>query len=241
MSRPIKLTSEQTEAILSGIKDKLAKMKIFDGKLKLNMRLDETDKSANLVFTPTAYSKMLMLVQSFDSEVAWHGVVVRQDNTFVISDIVVYPQEVSGATVNTDQEEYEKWLMALDDTTFNHLRMQGHSHVNMSTSPSGVDESHQERIIEQLGDEDYYIFLIWNKKNERTVIIYDMASNTLFDTDDVTLYVGETPLDDKGFLRGAKELVKSRKYYSKSKSSKETKDELDNWRIHYGYDYERAY
>ena len=39
----------------------------------------------------------------------------------------------------------------------------GHSHVNMGTSPSSVDLNHQEEILRMLGDNDFYIFMIWNK------------------------------------------------------------------------------
>ncbi|MDE6150096.1 MAG: hypothetical protein K2F81_08405, partial [Ruminococcus sp.] len=91
------------------------------------------------------------------------------------------------ATVNTDQEKYEMWLMGHDDDVFNNIRMQGHSHVNMGVTPSTVDTSLYERILDQLDDTMFYIFMIWNKKKDKTVKIYDLKKNVLFDTSDVTV------------------------------------------------------
>ena len=84
------------------------------------------------------------------------------------------------------------WLMNHEDDVFNNIRMQGHSHVNMGVTPSGVDNSLYERILEQLDDEMFYIFLIYNKKGDKTFKIYDLAKNILFETGDVTVKV----LDD---------------------------------------------
>ena len=44
--------------------------------------------------------------------------------------------------------------------------MHGHSHVNMGTSPSATDTKLQEDHLAQLQDNDFYIFLIVNKKRE---------------------------------------------------------------------------
>lgn len=158
---------------------------------------------------------MLTLVREFDKEVAWHGIAHRcedEEDAYIISDILVYPQEVTGATVNTDQEKYQMWLMNHDDDVFNNIRMQGHSHVNMSTSPSTVDTSLYDRILEQLDDDMFYIFLIWNKRNEKTIKIYDLAKNVLFETADVTVSVREDDIGMERFLKNAKEMVQDKKY-----------------------------
>jgi len=104
---------------------------------------------------------------------------------FLIEDIFVYPQEVTGSTVNTDQTAYIEWLYGLDDETFSKLRMQGHSHVKMGVSPSGVDDAHRKQILEQLEQDMFYIFMIWNKSLMVHTLIYDMANNTLYEDKDV--------------------------------------------------------
>lgn len=216
MSKPIKLTDELIAAIQQEFIENVKKMKMFDGKLNYtkNFKWDGEDK-ASVVFSAVAFAKMTMLVQNFESEVAWHGVAYRdkkEQNKFHITDILVYPQVVTGSTVNTDQEAYQQWLYTHDDEVFNNIRMQGHSHVNFSTNPSGVDTTHQEKILSQIDDDMFYIFMIWNKKFERNIKIFDMANNTLYETSDVDVFIGDEGCDLNAFIKGAKDLVKTKAY-----------------------------
>lgn len=216
MSKPIKLTDDLINAIQKEFVDSIKKAKMFDGKLNYtkNFKWDGRD-NASIVFSATAFAKMTMLVQNFESEVAWHGVAYRDEtdkSRFHISDILVYPQVVTGATVNTDQEAYQTWLYAHDDEVFKNIRMQGHSHVNMGTTPSGVDATHQEKILSQIGENMFYIFMIWNKKFDRNIRIFDMANNTLYETEEINVYIGDDNCDLAAFLNNAKSLVKAKTY-----------------------------
>ena len=174
-----------------------------------------TADKAVLSFSGLAYAKMLTLVSMFDSEVGWHGVCRRtnpEKSEFLISDILVYPQEVTGATVNTDQAKYETWLYEYPDEIFNDIRFHGHSHVNMGTTPSPTDIEHQNKLLNMLGDDDFYVFIIWNKKMQYTVRIFDMKVNILYETADVTLKVED---DDSGvfqLMKSAKENVTEKKF-----------------------------
>ena len=159
MSKPIKLTPELKQQAVAEFAKTLAEMKMSDGKVSYSKNFTyKNEEKAKILFTPTAYAKMVSLLMAFDSEIAWHGVGERMDEkTFVISDILVYPQTVTGTTVDMDTEKYALWLMENDeDDRFNHIIMQGHSHVKMQTSPSSVDKTHQEEILEQLTDDMYY-------------------------------------------------------------------------------------
>lgn len=215
MGQHIKLTEARIREILSDVEKELRSSKMFDGTISMDYTLPPIkDAKASILFEPMAYAKMMSLVMHFGEEVAWHGVAERCDggNGFLIKDILVYPQVVSGVTVNTDQAQYEAWLMGLDDEVFNKLRMQGHSHVNMSVSPSGVDNNHQAQILEQPNEEDFYIFLIVNKRLEMFVSIFDMANNTLFETADVSIYIGSAEFDGEAFIKEAKGLVDTKSY-----------------------------
>jgi hypothetical protein len=183
-------------------------LKMSDGKLSYNMAFKYKESSALVWLTLEAYRKIITLVTEFSSEIAWHGSVSRSaDNEFIIEDIFVYPQEVTGSTVNTDQKAYTDWLYALDDETFGKLRMQGHSHCNMSVSPSGVDETHRQKILEQLDADMFYIFMIWNKSLSVHTLIYDMSKNILYEDDDVVVnLLGDDGVEN--FLSDAKEKVK---------------------------------
>ncbi len=214
MSKPIRLTPEALEEIRRDFEEQLASARLVDGKISYTRSFKSTGRKATLYFTEIAWTKMQTLIREFDKEVAWHGIAERGEDPdrdeYTVRDILVYPQEVTGATVTTDQREYQNWLMEQDDGVFGSIRMQGHSHVNMSVHPSAVDTSLYERLLSQLDDTMFYIFLIWNKKSERTVMIYDMAKNVLFETADVTVKILDDGSGLSAFLDDAKRKVCTR-------------------------------
>lgn len=215
MSRPIKMTQAYLDECRSDFEKALQLTKLADGKLSFTKTFTIGDRKAQVYFTELAWAKMTALVRDFDKEVAWHGVANRGEDeskdVYIISDIVVYPQTVSGATVEMDTEEYAKWLMEnADDERFEHIHMQGHSHVNMAPNPSSVDLNHQEEILNMLGDDDFYIFMIWNKSLANNIKIYDLKKNVLFEDKDITYEHEQGDIDE--FIKRAKEMVKPKTY-----------------------------
>ena len=211
MSRPIKLTQELIDECRQDFEKALSLTKLSDGKLSFTKAFSCGDKKAVVYFSTEAWAKMVMLIKEFDKEVAWHGVARRVEDEsldeYVIDDIVVYPQEVTGSTVEMDTEKYALWIQEnIEDERFNHIYMQGHSHVNMGTSPSSVDLNHQEEILGMLGDDDFYIFMIWNKSLASTNKIYDLKKNVMFEDKDITVkIVGQNEGLDE-FIKNAKDI-----------------------------------
>ncbi len=192
-----------------------------EGKINYAKVFPDVGRKATIYMTPEAYFKMLTLLSGFDKEVAWHGVAHRygediDTDEYIITDILVYPQTVTGATVDMDETEYANWLMEnADDERFNNLRMQGHSHVRMATNPSATDIHHQETILDMLGEDDFYIFMIYNKNLAKTVKIFDLKKNVMFDNADINVTVlFESETSDE-FLKEAKRLVVEKTYTSK--------------------------
>lgn len=216
MAKIIKLTAEIIESLKEQIMKSLTQIKLSDGKLTFSQSFDNVDRKATIYFSEVAWAKMISLIYSCDKEIAWHGLARRgEDETkdeYIIYDLLIYPQEVTGATVTTDQEKYQMWLYNRPDEEFNHIRMQGHSHVNMGTTPSSVDTTFYDRILEQLSDDMFYIFMIWNKRGEKTIKLYDMKKNILFETKDCEVRVADTGLGIKSFLKSAGEMVVERSY-----------------------------
>ena len=71
-----------------------------------------------------------------------------------------------------------------------------------------------------LGDNDFYIFMIWNKSFASNVKVYDMKENTLFENGDVTVRILDEVGDLEEFLTNAKAMVKERSYsYNSQRSS----------------------
>jgi len=203
------MTETDIKLALLKAREQLQSQKSLDGKIKVEVKLPALAKRARIQFTPVAYAKMLALIQGFATEVAWHGIASKVcEGLFRISDILVYPQAVTGATVRTDERIYSQWLMNLPDETFNNLRSQSHSHVNMKPLPSAQDLTDQGIILDQMGSGcTFYIFMIWNKKLERFIRIYDLEANLLYETEDVDVSLSEEGEDLEAFLDGAKELV----------------------------------
>ena len=221
MSKPIRITEEMKLRAQTEFTKHLAGLKMSDGKMSFSVsfKSDKKGEKAVLWMTQMAYRKTLALVTEFSDEVAWHGVAVRKGkNEFIIEDIIVYPQEVTGSTVNTDQEKYTEWLYKFDDEIFNKIRMQGHSHVSMGVSPSGVDDKHREKILEQLDDSMFYIFMVWNKQLKFHTLIYDMENNVLYEDGDVDVIIAGDE-DMNTFLFDAKDKVQ--KLTSKTKKNEE--------------------
>ena len=225
MSRLIKMTPEYMEECRSDFEKALQLAKLSDGKLNFTKTFASGDRKAKIFFTPPAWAKMVILINEFDKEVAWHGVAHRLGEAegeampagpeceYIITDILVYPQEVTASTVEMDTEKYATWLMEnIEDERFNAIRMQGHSHVRMGPTPSSVDLNHQEEILQMLGDNDFYIFMIWNKSFASNIKVYDMKENTLFENSDVSVKILDEVGDLNEFLADAKAMVKDRVY-----------------------------
>ena len=195
--KPISFNEEAQRKILEDFQKFLATARLGKDKLNysytLEAMVDKTIKKPELYFTADAYLKMITLVDSTTDEIGWHGVVERDGHRFKVTDILVYPQVVTGSNIRTDQDAYNTWLMSQPDEIFNNIRYQGHSHVNFGVTPSdfgpGSDVHLYENILQTLRKTDYYIFMIINKRREVFVMIYDMAQNVVFEKDDITIYV----------------------------------------------------
>lgn len=153
-------------------------------------REDVPEQRVILSFTTEAWTKMLTLVTTNNLEIAWHGICQREGfRKYLVSDILVYPQEVTGATVTTDQVAYQDWLMNLPDDTFNNLRFQGHSHVSMGVEPSITDLDNEQGLLKQLGNRDFYVFLIANKRGNFRTLIVDKEDNMIYESTDIDISV----------------------------------------------------
>ena len=217
MSKIINMTPEYIEELKREFASFITSVKAADGKVSFTRSLSSTGQKAKLRFTEKAWTKMQTLVREFDKEIAWHGVAERGENDdYVVSDILVYPQTVTGTNVEMDTEEYAKWIqdgILSGDERFDHFYFQGHSHVAMGTTPSPVDTNHQEEILNKLRPNGFYIFVIWNKRNERNIRIYDLLKNTQFETADVTVEVIEDDaIGAEKLAREAREIVKEKVY-----------------------------
>ncbi len=195
MAKKIFVSDDDIRQMLERATSQLKKEKFQSGNVELSMPITSDDRKAELKFSAKAWFKMYALVHKYSTEVEWHGTVERcNESTFLVKDVLIFPHEVSGATVVSDQKAYEEWLDSLDDDTFNAIRFHGHSHVNMQVNPSSVDMGYRKNMLNNFGtptgnDDYFYIFIITNKKGDMSSEIYDLTNNALYGTADIKITV----------------------------------------------------
>lgn len=215
MAKLLKLTPEARQAAINKFATSLSNIDTYTGKISYNHAFS-TDAKATVWFTQDSWAKMIALIHSVgEKEVGWHGIVQRAEEAegynYVVTDLLVYPQTVSGATVDTDQEKYQNWLNRQSDEVFNHIRGHFHSHVNMPCNPSSTDDQHVQDLVKQIPADDFYVFMIWNKKMEFTARIYDLRANLFFETTDVDVKtIGDVGLQE--FIQNAKSMIEIKTY-----------------------------
>lgn len=119
------------------------------------------------------------IVDQVDTELGWFGYVEKQDNDYLITDIYIPKQIVSGTTVDIAPDAVTALTMELMDKGKDpsKLRYHGHSHVNMAVSPSTTD---QDMIDDFLEHADYFIRGIYNKKGDSRVDVFRPNERLVF-------------------------------------------------------------
>lgn len=194
--------------------DEINDVRKLIGKKELETKNLKVDKRAKLIYSARAYLKMMALVLYNHEEVGWHATVRRgeADNEFIVEDVLVFPQIVDPTNVDVDDLEYDKWQwFALESEQFEAMKFHGHSHVNMGVHPSGKDDAYRKKILEQLPDDSFYIFSIWNKKFDMEVTIYDNANNIVYESEDVDWDIAVEGEMIGKFLDDTKNKIKHRK------------------------------
>ena len=205
MRRIYSCTGDTEKKLREAFELTLKNFKTNTGKFEFGVKLEDLDpinketvKKPTVIINPIAWLKMVSLVMHNTKEIAWQSEVeIRQfkdseETYYYIKEVYVYPQCVSAGYVDVDELKYADWsIKQLTNEQYNALRFQGHSHVNMGVTPSGTDEATYKKFLEQLGKDDYYVFLIMNKRLETTCIVYDFKQNIIFENADTLLALAE--------------------------------------------------
>ena len=216
--KPIIIDEQEKAALLKEFEEAMSKS-MFQGTFTFTKKytFQGTDK-AHIFYTPVAFAKTVMLLKNFDSEVAWYCLVERgeEDNEFIVFDVLVYEQQVTGATVEAD---VEKFMIGLTDEQNAHLYCQCHSHVNMGTTPSSTDLTHQAGVVASMNGQGFYMFQIWNKRLETTNFIYDFDNNVYWENADIDVQIMDEEWGDLSyFINDAKKIVTVKSGYVASQA-----------------------
>lgn len=188
-----KFIEDLTEQLAWFTRGPLSDFKI-DDLVKEHSKIPDDIKKPIIQVPADVYIKMLELVNQSSVECSWHGLVNRnkETSTYLIYDVLVFPQRNSATSTTTDEKEFAEWQTKLIlDPLFpiEDLRLHGHSHVNMNVFSSGVDDKYQKDLIAKVDDGDYYIFFIMNKKMELCMFLYDFDQQVMFDKNDINFQI----------------------------------------------------
>ncbi len=192
--RPLKLTDENKTKIFEDFKRRLDQATLAAETLKYQYRMErgcEKAATARIEFSVTAYMKTMLYLAFCDKEVGWYGLIERggADNEFLVSDVFLYPQTVTAASVRSPQKEFADWQDGFSAEDFERLRLFCHSHANMSPSPSGYDLEVQEEISAQLEGDQFFVFMILNKQHDIWARICDSKLNRIYETGDIEIMI----------------------------------------------------
>lgn len=190
--------------------------------------MQNNEATTTVVFTPLAWTKMWLLVDHFNSEVAWNALCRRDeddDHVFHIEDIVVHKQTVTGGTVRTDPAEYDEWLGEFDDATFEKIRLHGHSHYRMGAFASGLDRELQDDITSQLTGDMFYIFMIVNRYRDIWVKVCDKKDGMMRWGRAVNVKVAAPGFDSDDFLAVAQSMVTNMGYTTNHTDEEEDEED----------------
>ena len=196
--KKLRATSEEREAFLKALRDVIYMSDYrtplhelsLDNVVKEFSEIPKDIKKPVLKITVEAYMRMVQLVLTSPVECSWHALAKRdiENNSYLIYDVLVFPQINSATSTTTDEKDFAEWQTKLIlDPNFpiEDLRVHGHSHVNMNVFSSGIDDKYQKDLLTKVDNEDYYIFLIMNKKMEICIFIYDFLQQVMFDKTDI--------------------------------------------------------
>lgn len=142
-----------------------------------DVKIEVLEKCIPEIFIhPDALTKMQLYVEECDDEIGWLGIALKEKNAIHITDVLLFEQEVNSTTTEITPEglaEFGETLLKQKNgmEIWNNIKVWGHSHVNMSTSPSGQDNSQMETFSKN--GHDWFIRIIANKKGDLRVDLYE--------------------------------------------------------------------
>ena len=149
----------------------------------------------SLIYSTTAIKQILCMLKTThaaNKEFMFLGDVSKIGTDYLVNKVFLVPQQKCGAAYcETDDNKYPEWLaknVPLEQRKY--IRLHGHSHVNMGTSPSGTDDSQIKNLCENV--RDYYIQLIINHNLQNTVNIWDKEQKLIFNNVNQYIKINKT-------------------------------------------------
>jgi proteasome lid subunit RPN8/RPN11 len=162
----------------------------------------------NIYATPEAHKTMQLYTSLCETEIGWmFSVKEIKKKTFLIEKCYLLEQEVNSATTELDPKSLLALWETLSEEEKQNIKGWGHSHVNMSPTPSSQDQSQMHYFADQ---NDWFIRIITNQKNEWTVDFFDFVNGLKVSVDELEIYHPELDLLHETIKKEIEEKVKEK-------------------------------
>ena len=189
--KKLKLSPQEKQKLIAEFSEQIEQYEddVYEESISFEKTFKEKAKDKiTIIFTPEAYLRSFILVKTFTGEVGWHGLMRKvSERTYLVYDIMVYPQVVNGART-LDPTKTNEWYDKYDDV-IDMMHFQAHSHNTMSTTPSGTDLQNQANIVKNMQGSGFKLFQIWNKQGDINSFFYDLDNNLLYDRNDIEIVI----------------------------------------------------
>jgi len=159
-------------------------MKPDSRKCEYSHLVKQKEAPPSILFTQTALKWIKALVECHSSEVGFEGIVNEVGGAYVITEIF-YPKHclVNGGTCEISPEgEIEIAQKLIEENRaadISKVRLWGHSHHTMGTTPSTQDDEQAAEKMNKCGA--YFIRAIVNKSGEMSVSFFDYSRQIKFE------------------------------------------------------------
>lgn len=170
------------------------------------------DNRYELYILPLARQKMEMYCDLSEGEIGWLAYVEQFDKQgFLITDCALLKQEVHSTTTEITAEGLLEFWNNCTPENQAKIKLWGHSHVNMSVTPSTQDNNQMDYFKD---GNPWFIRLITNKKREYYIDIYDYANGIQIhmDQSDLITYNPEAGELRQAIQEEIKEKVSKKEY-----------------------------
>jgi len=117
----------------------------------------------NILFSSTAYQKYRTFINSCEYEISGLGRCTILGTTIYVDDIILLPQEVTGATTDIDDDAQAKFLYEETKAgTLKEINLWWHSHVDFKCFWSGTDTA----TIKRSSNSPYMVSIVGNKAGD---------------------------------------------------------------------------
>lgn len=138
-----------------------------------------------IIVSKLAHTKMNLYIHGVSTEIGWLGAIEKlESGDFYISDVFLLEQEVHSTNTTITEDGQSNFIMELIQNDKKHLldkiKFWGHSHVNMSVSPSAQDDDTLEQLKPDV-DPDFFLRGIFNKRGEAKYTLYYYTHGIVLD------------------------------------------------------------